>query len=59
MITDIVLPLIIYLLGSLFILTVLEPAEDSDGRGLLILAFTWPLYTIYLVLQEIIYGNEE
>lgn len=56
---DIAISSILWLLGSLFILTVFEPAEDTPPRNLLMLAMFWPFHTIVLVFQEIFYKEEE
>jgi hypothetical protein len=58
-ITDYGISMILYFIGSLFVLTVFEPAEDSSPIGLLILAFIWPVYTIYLITMDLIYKREE
>lgn len=56
---DYALSIVLWLMGSLFILTVFEPAEDTPPRNLLMLAMFWPLHTIVLVFQEIFYRDEE
>jgi hypothetical protein len=48
------LPIILWALGGLFVLLIMEPDEGSSGIGLLILALTWPLATIWLAIQEFI-----
>lgn len=49
----------LWLLGSLFILAVFEPAEDTPPRNLIFLSLLWPLYTIFLIFNEIFYTDEE
>lgn len=57
--TDLAGSSILWLLGSLFVLAVFEPAEDTPPRNLLMLAMFWPFYTIVLVFQDIFYKEEE
>lgn len=53
------LPIILWALGGLFVLLIMEPAEDSNGIGLLILALTWPLATIWMALNEFFLPDDE
>ena len=46
------LSIILYLLGALLILTLLEPAEGK-GHKLIFLALTWPVATVYMVIMDI------
>lgn len=43
---------ILWALGMIFILTVLEPAEDTPPRNLVLLALFWPFYTVFLVVHD-------
>tara|TARA_B100000035_G_C20988166_1_gene548864 strand:- start:388 stop:561 length:174 start_codon:yes stop_codon:yes gene_type:complete len=46
------LALILYLLGALFILTLLESTEGKAHK-LIFLALTWPVATVYMVIMDI------
>jgi hypothetical protein len=49
----------LYLLGSIFILLLLEPTEEAGPWGLIKLALLWPLATIWMIICEFIIRDEE
>jgi len=44
---------VLWILGMIFILTVLEPEGDTPPRNIVLLALFWPFYTVFLVAYEI------
>ena len=51
--------IILWLLGGMFILLVMEPEEGSNGMGLLMLALLWPTATVWFALQELFLPDDE
>ena len=51
--------IVLYLLGSLFILQFLQ-SEDNDpySMKIIILALTWPFYTLFLIIHDIFFYRE-
>lgn len=53
------LAMAIYMMGSLFIVVHLEPAEGSSNVKYLILVFLWPAITVYTALMDALGFTEE
>lgn len=49
---DHIYTVVLWVLGSVFILTVFEPAEETPPRNLVLLALFWPIYTIFMVIYD-------
>jgi len=52
--TEYWLAFLLYLLGVLFVMLLLEPAEDRGAGGLMRLAFFWPFATLWMIFMELI-----
>lgn len=50
--------LILYMLGALLLVTILEP-EEGQKAGFITFAMLWPIATIWIVGIELLYGDEE
>lgn len=57
--TEYGLALLLYLLGVLFVMLLLEPAENSGAGGLMRLAFFWPIATVWMIFMEIMGPPDE
>jgi len=57
--TEYWLAFLLYLLGVLFVMLLLEPAEDRGAGGLMRLAFFWPIATFWMIAMELIGPREE
>jgi len=57
--TEYWLAFLLYLLGVLFVMLLLEPAEDRGSGGLMRLAFFWPLATLWMIFMEIVGPPDE
>lgn len=49
----------LYLIGSVFVLTMFEPDEESGPAPLLVLSVCWPVITIWVVIQEFLGKDKE
>lgn len=53
-----ILAAILYLLGSIFVLTFLEPEENYE-KEIITLAIFWPFFTILAVVTELFNSKKE
>lgn len=49
----------LWLIGSVFIMTMFEPDEESGPRPLVLLSIFWPIITLYTVAHELWHGDKE
>lgn len=52
------LALALYLLGSIFILTFMEPEEGYE-RDIKVLAAFWPFFTVYVMFMDVFFPSKE
>lgn len=53
------LSIALYMLGSLMVLTFMEPEDEGHDQEMKVLAMFWPFFTILAMAHEIFGGDKE